>query len=435
MLVRYYGHVGAASGYGQAANETCMAIREAGIDLEISTDGKQLRHPHLPLSSCIRNEADLTPNPDAIIVHTLPLDCIKLLRKADMATCARLIAYTTWEGTAPISHAVQVALSGFTDVWVPSSVTASWFAAADRTATVVPHAYYTAMGGRSDRPCSRCGDFHVIDRFNVGDRVSSPHGDGVVTEWSQYAGPVHVVIALDDGVRAVVPPCLLRTLGRDTIYRFYYIGAWVSRKNVDGVIRAYLRSFAPTDKVELVIQAAGAGDSACDVARIATGLGIEDMPPVRFSNQRLSDEQIRSLHRQCNCFVTATHGEAWSLPAFDAMLAGNHIIAPRDMGSDHFLMDTSADRYGGVRVPAGGEVWLASDPMAPAGHVSAVYLGTHGLTVRSEWIDPDISMLGKLMRRAYVENKINLRVNYSPAALFGRQAVGARIKSLLEKST
>jgi glycosyltransferase involved in cell wall biosynthesis len=439
MLVRYYGHVGAASGYGHAANETCMAMLDAGIDLEISTDGKQLRHPHLPLSRCIRGERDLTGDPDVVIVHTLPISCGKVLQRADVGVMSppldrrrRAVAYTTWEGASPASDAVANALGGFTDVWVPSEVTTGLMRSGGVGApvSVVPHAYFIATGERAARACSRCGDFHAL-RFEVGAPVTTPDGTGTVFSWGQYGGPVWIRVQFEDGDRKNYDPCQL-TAPRALPYRFYYVGAWAIRKNVEGVIRAYLRSFSPVDNVELVIQSSGAAESACDVTRIATGLTLEQMPPVRFSSQRVSDEQIREIHRSCQCFVTATRGEAWNLPAFDAMLHGNHIIAPAGMGSDDFLTGTSADLYSGIRVPAGGEVRLVADPMAPAGHATGVYLGTEGLTVRSEWIDPDIVLLGKLMRQAYVENTTNLRVTYDPAARFGRAAVGKLIKSMLE---
>jgi glycosyltransferase involved in cell wall biosynthesis len=439
MLVRYYGHVGGASGYGHAANETCMAMLEAGIDLEISTDGKQLRAPHLPLSRCIRNEADLTGDPDVVFVHTLPIDCGKMLQRANVGGLSppldrrqRAIAYTTWEGSSPASLEVADALDAFTDVWVPSEVTANLLrpSGINPRVSVVPHAYYTVGAPRANAACSRCGDFHAI-RIAPGDAVVSPDGPGTVVEWSQLGGPVYFRVQFADGARENYDPCQL-THPRTDPYRFYYIGAWAIRKNVEGVIRAYLRSFSPQDNVELVIQSSGAADSACDIARIATGLTLEQMPPVRFSNQRVSDAQLREIHRSCQCFVTATRGEAWNLPAFDAMLHGNHVIAPAGMGSDDFLAETSADLYPGIRAPAGGEVCFVADPSAPPGHLTGVYFGTQGLTVRSEWIEPDIARLGLLMRKAYVERITSLSVTYDPAARFGRAAVGSLIKSLLE---
>jgi glycosyltransferase involved in cell wall biosynthesis len=433
MLVRYYGHVGGESGYGQAANETCMAMLEAGIELEISTDGKQLRAPYLPLSTRIRSTPDLSPEPDAVIVHTLPLDCAKLMQRIDFPARRRLIAYTTWEGSSRVSADAAKALARFERVWVPSAVTQRLTEGAGFPVDVVPHAFDNALTGRSHKPCPTCCDFHVLDGFPPGTSVTTPGGPGTVREWTQYGSAVRVRVQHETD-RENYDPCQL-TADRVGPYRFYYIGAWAARKNPDGVIQAYLREFTPEDDVELLIQSSGAGDSACAVTQIATGLTMEEMPTIRYSNQRVTDAQIRSLHRESHCFVTATRGEAWNLPAFDAMMAGRHVIAPAGMGSDDFLMGTSADRYSSRIVPAGGEVRLVADPMAPPGHATAVYFGTQGLTVRSNWREPDIEELGCLMRQAYTDNKTTLRMNYDPAARYSRKAVGTLIRNLLEGAT
>jgi hypothetical protein len=218
------------------------------------------------------------------------------------------------------------------------------------------------------------------------------------------------------------------------------VGAWSARKNVDGLILAYLRTFRAHEGVELIIQSAGAGDSAVEVAALSTGLvGMErgDMPTIRFSNRRMSYEEILGLHRESHCFVTATRGEAWNIPAFDAMLAGRHIIAPAGLGSDDFLGETSASLYGSRLSPAFGDVRLVgplSDVDAqkiPAGHAVAHYLATQGLTARSEWRDPDLIELGQRMRQAF-EVTDTLYVPFDPRDRYGRVAVGRRITQILE---
>ena len=36
----------------------------------------------------------------------------------------------------------------------------------------------------------------------------------------------------------------------------------------------------------------------------------------------IDDQALFALHAKSDCFVSASRGEAWNLPAFDAMLAG-----------------------------------------------------------------------------------------------------------------
>lgn len=377
MIIRYYGHVGLPTGYGDAANEMCMAILSAGHQLEIQTDAKQCPVKYLPLASCFKNVADMSP-PDAVIVHTLPLDCAKVLweqRIRELYPNATCVAYTTWEGCSPVSSAVCDALSRFDDVWVPSSHTAATFAATmgDIVVEVVPHAYDAADEAR-------------------------------------YA-PMH----RDPNDR----------------FTFYYIGAWSARKNVEGLIRAYVRAFDVDDPVRLVIHSAGAAVSACHIAVLSTGVEPGQHPPIEFSHERVTDEIITLMHRKYQCFVTAARGEAWNLPAFHAMLARRHIITPRD-GSSEFLEGTSAAFIPAAVVPGGGEVQLVTSPNTPPGYGAARYLGHQGFSVRDDWLDPDLRVLAQRMRGA-VEYQIDkLAVHYDTASRFGREAVGSLITELLD---
>ncbi len=381
MLIRYYGHVGLPTGYGDAAAEMCMAILGAGHSLEISTDGNQCHRRFLPLATCLRDEGELS-EPDVVIVHTLPLDCPKVLAAQairDKYPRARTVAYTTWEGASFVPVEFD-ALKVFDQSWVPSRATyRAWPKVAHPHVVVVPHPFEGQH--REHRPWS--------------------------DDWPGRSEP-------------------------DRPYRFYYVGAWTARKNVDGLIRAYCRTFYAEDQVELVIQSAGAGESACVVAQLSTGLADGPMPVIRFSNQRMSHEEIWALHHESDCFVTATRGEAWNLPAFDAMLAGKHIIAPAGLGHDDFLKESSACLYGSHLTPAFGDVRLVDAPDAPAGHAVAHYLATQGLTARSEWRDPDLIELGRMMRDAFTHRVQGLRTGYDPVARFGRAAVGAHITEILE---
>lgn len=382
MRVRYYGHVGAPTGYGDAANELCMAMLAADIEIDILTTGTEIPFRYQNLSTRIVNEDTPTPEPDAVIIHTLPLDCGRALSAAQVRERfpkARCIAYTTWEGQSKASPEVLVALAPFDEVWLPSTQTRDCFGRF-RThrglftpLTVIPHAFDESLW-RPD--------------------VRSP----------PPVGP----------------------------YRFYYVGAWTRRKNVDGLIHAYVRAFTSRADVMLTIQSAGAARSAAEIALLSTGVLMDAAPRVEYRPQRC--DNIAELHASSHCFVTATRGEAWNLPAFDALLHGNHIIAPCFTGSDDFLIGSTADLYTSRNVPAGGEVVLmGSDPDNPA-FSRARYIGSQGLTVRDEWLDPDLTKLAEVMRRAYDHRTIGLQVDYDPRKRFGRRAVGKLIRDTLERT-
>lgn len=376
MRVRYYGPVGLPTGYGDAANEFCMAMLTAGIDLEILTASAQLHQNYLDLAPLIRSdEMPPTPDPDVVIIHTLPLSCAKTLAAARVATdCPRaaLIAYTTWEGLyAP--KELLAALSPFRQIWVPSHVTA-----------------------------------RAIDVHNLNDVRVIPHAT-----------------AAKRTVKHSLPP---ETRG-DRPYKFYSIGAWTVRKNMDGVVRAYLHAFNKGDNVELRMHCYGAPPEAVALVSVAaTGLRPAELPPIHFTNGRLSNDEIAEIHRSSDCFVSASRGESWNIPAFDAMMAGNHIIATAGLGHDEFLNDTDHERVDGFMVPATGEVVLSNDN----GRMHGQYIGGDCLTIKQSWRDPEIAGISSGMRSA-AQYWPTLRVAYDPAERFGRAAVGQLIKQALEE--
>lgn len=382
MRVRYYGHVGAPTGYGDAANELCMAMLAADIEIDILTTGTDLPARYRDLTTRIVSEDTPTPEPDAVIIHTLPLDCERTLAAArirERFPKARCIAYTTWEGQSKASQEVLVALAPFDETWVPSTQTRDCFGrfmthrGLFTPLTVIPHAF---------------------------DEVFWPPGP--------RGGPVR---------------------GR---YCFYYVGAWTRRKNVEGLIHAYVRAFTSSDDVVLVIQSAGAARSAAEIALLSTGVAAPVLPRVEIGTTRCTN--AAEIHVPNHCFVTATRGEAWNLPAFDALLHGNHIIAPCFTGSDDFLIGSTADLYTSRNVPAGGDVVLmGAHPDNPA-FSRARYVGSQGLTVRDEWLDPDLTKLAELMRRAYEQRTIDLKTEYDPRERFGRRAVGKLIRDTLERT-
>lgn len=379
MKVRYYGPVGLPTGYGDAANEFCMAMLAAGIDLEILTAAASLHRKYTLLGPCIRSDdKPPTPAPDVVIVHTLPLSCAKTLELAKVKeTCpdALLVAYTTWEGLhAPLE--LLNSLSAFDQVWVPSAKTA-----------------------------------RAIDR----------DGNRFITRIIPHA--------CDD--RPFMPP---RRRGVGDPYRFYTIGAWSARKNIEGVVRAYLRAFGKYNGVELHVHSSNAAPAAVAMASIAaTGMQPSDLPPIHFTTGRLTAEEIDNLHATCDCYVTASRGESWNLPAYDAMRAGRFIIATAGLGHDEFLRNTNYWAIDSEAVPATGEIRMT----AVDGGTRGEYIGGDCLTVRQDWREPRLGHLAKLMEAAEREHPVLTVHNQEPGepdVRFGRSRVGGLIKLALERA-
>lgn len=378
MLVHYYGHVGQGTGYAIAAEQTCRALIASGVDLEIIP--MEEVNPPEDLARYVRHWKwvdTLTAHPDVVIIHTLPLDIGKVRERIASAYRAEIcITYTVWEVYTCPTKIAQDLVDGCDILWVPSKETRRTITAA----LPAPRMYSRVR---------------VVPHACAGDAEEA------------------VDVKVHDG--------------SDRPYRFYYVGAWTSRKNPTGLLRAFCHEFARADNVELRIHSYGASEQAIAAAIGHMGIQQADLPRLSFSTQRLTDEQLANLHTWGDCFVTATRGEGWNLPCFDAMRRGNMIVTPGSLGSDDYLWGihdvcppTSALIVQNRPQPA------MLDIVQTAGigkQIGVRVIGAQGVDVRQCWLDPDLRDLGARMRTA-AERRDLLTVNYNPVAQFGYTAVG-----------
>lgn len=375
MLIRYYGHFQLSTGYGHAARELSKALCAAGAILELVTVG-----PRAPDWAPDESIADLfepaQAEPDVVITHTLPGDCHRVLEAAGLrkGTGPKLVAQTTWEALTSPRDIVQPLYDGFDQVWTPSHASAQALA---------------MHGG------------HIRDRIQVVPHCYDTHE---VRPSGQY---------LDDRK-----------------FRFYWVGAWTARKNPAGLIRAFAHAFCPDENVELVLHSPGVSLDTFVATLATTGLQQNELPPIVISTQHLTWASLARFHAEADCFVSAARGEAWNLPAFDALLAGRHVITQHGLGSDEFLTDTSADLVDGWEAPAQVDVTMAS---SDGGEMTVKTIGAQGLTSRSLWLEPDLSSLAEAMRSAYQNRKRTIKIDYDVAQRFGYAAVAKHALDLLEK--
>lgn len=401
MRIRYYGHVGQRTGYGVAATHLCKALaRQPEVDLDIFPDFTRFDRDEIP-GDLLQLVTEAAPRPDVVIVHSLPADCSRIrdaayrdgsLDGAVGRRPVRCVAYTTWEGTTR-SPALED-LASFDQIWVPSRPTQQvirslWHEGsltAEGVVKVIPHCYDP-------------------DRFYTGFH-REPRDD----------------------------------------YRFYWIGAWSQRKNPQGLIRAFAAEFTRADNVSLHLHSAGVAPAAVYMAMGSTGLpsgnGVtgltsagerECLPKITFNAEHLSEKAMCDLHRDNDCFVTASRGEAWNLPAFEAMLAGRHVIAPMRQGSDDFLGLTSANLYSNYETFAYLDAMVV--PSGEPGQAKVVVAGASGMTSRTKWLEPNLVHLARAMRDAYTKRTrtIELNANYDLASTFGYDAVAKKSLTALQE--
>ncbi|QCO17384.1 hypothetical protein D3869_19280 (plasmid) [Azospirillum brasilense] len=164
-------------------------------------------------------------------------------------------------------------------------------------------------------------------------------------------------------------------------HRFLNVSDFIPRKNIDGLLRVWLRGTASTDDAVLILKLGNGKNPAFgaelgDLVRrteAAVGKRMADAAPVVLINQLLSDADMTGLMRAANHYWSMSHGEGWDLPLSKAGAMGLSLIAPRHSAYVDYLDDRVAR--------------LIPSAVRPARlpYSERAYPPFHGL----DWWDPD----------------------------------------------
>jgi glycosyltransferase involved in cell wall biosynthesis len=212
---------------------------------------------------------------------------------------------------------------------------------------------------------------------------------------------------------------------------FYTISEMNKRKNVVALIKAFHYEFDYYEPVQLALKLSKPGKSAEETRggieamcqEVKGLLKINDSEQRYFKKEiiltnRLSDEGMYSLHSTCDCFVSSSFGEAWCIPAFDALGFGKTPIAPGWAGFLEYL-----DNDVGRSVQTHQKPVYGIDETFPD-----LYTGNE------TWAEPDILDLRRAMREAFENQHSNHRkieAGLERAYQFSYQEVGEKMRQAL----
>jgi glycosyltransferase involved in cell wall biosynthesis len=148
--------------------------------------------------------------------------------------------------------------------------------------------------------------------------------------------------------------------------RFYHVGKWEPRKAQDQILLAFLRAFKPgeahlilktmtlTKPISGYTQGPGSEINKIietdDAVRANGWVTIDWRKHIEIITKFLSSGEMLMLHRFGDVYVSLSRGEGFSMPSFDAKLAGNRMLYVPSGGVEDF-----AD-YTDFRVPVSGTV-------------------------------------------------------------------------------
>jgi glycosyltransferase involved in cell wall biosynthesis len=260
-------------------------------------------------------------------------------------------------------------------------------------------------------------------RLGVVNRSVGVRAHVAITTWETEPMPTEYVAMLKEKFDAVVVPSAFcrnligdsahvvphgfdpsvwvsgaRVRASDESFTFYSIGAWGERKNMLGLLKAYLHTFTKEDRVRLVLIIDKVNFPVIHSLLARSSIPQSELPGLVVPDQRLSDDEILKLHRDGDCFVTATRSEGFGLPIFEAAVMGKPIIAPGWGGQEEFLEGYSNRR----------KVWHFLTPVFPGedevsiqgNQVLVKATLPRGATCKQLWAEPSLDRLSWEMKGA-----------------------------------
>jgi len=216
-------------------------------------------------------------------------------------------------------------------------------------------------------------------------------------------------------------------------FKFYYIGELSDRKNILSIVRAFHSEFSNGENVCLVLKLRKHGVDANTLhkhfSKLSTSIKqqlrihkkMEYYPPEIVLTAEADDDIIQDLHNTCDCYVSPSHGEGWSIPSFEAMCYGNTPICSNESGPKYYINPNNKST--GTLLNGVYGVCTHGDPAFPE-----IFTG------REEWFIPSESELKKSMRW-YFENQdlVDRKAGLEQAQKFSYESVAKIIKDILDE--
>lgn len=197
-----------------------------------------------------------------------------------------------------------------------------------------------------------------------------------------------------DPVEKDVLPAEFRTNKK---FVFFNVGSGFPRKGIDVLLKAYAREFSREDDVCLVVKTFPNAHN--NISEQIKSIIKPDGPEVIHIDRDISEHELISLYKKCNCYVSPTRGEGFGLTMAEAMLCKVPVITTNYSGHLDFCNEDTS--------------YLVDFKLEP----SITHLKKQYTMDDSLWAEPDVDHLSTLMRHVY-EKKNSDEVNAKAEAAY-----------------
>ncbi len=166
----------------------------------------------------------------------------------------------------------------------------------------------------------------------------------------------------------------------------YDCNSFVSRKNPQAAVQAFLKAFSPKDSfVGMVIKLAYSEKYREHIKELQKMLEL--YPNIYYIDKYLSDDEMRTLIKVSDTYVTLHRSEGFGLVPMEAMALGTPVISTAWSGNMEYMTHMNTALVGYNMVPVAGQ-YVGSIP-------------GDGLV----WADPDINEAADHMRRMVADKE------------------------------
>lgn len=196
--------------------------------------------------------------------------------------------------------------------------------------------------------CNQMSHILVVSQHAKKSLTNAKGDDG-----SRIATPISVIPFGHDS--NIVTTDIYQDMGITTKFNFLTVAQRAPRKNLENMLHWFLQEFGDNEEVGLVIKSHTQNSSTGDFFNTRSFLRtyVSHLAPDRkckiyFTHGKFSEERMLSLYNPeyINCYITATHGEGFGIPIFNAACAGIPIIATNWSGHLDYLRMPVESRSG-----------------------------------------------------------------------------------------
>ena len=209
----------------------------------------------------------------------------------------------------------------------------------------------------------------------------------------------------------------------DSTFNFIFIGEFIERKNIEALIKAFHIEFSPQEPVNLIIKTSKAD---IDMFReYIENIKMKLKTRRKYKSEiymigMMDKDKYIGLISKCHRFVMPSRGEAFCIPALEAMMLGVPVIHTKNTGMDDFCVGEAIES---TTTPCFGA--LSTIPNLD--------------TAKSDWQEINLKELCSTMRKSYLkwnsEEEKDLRQRAKDSSKkYDHATMGHKLKGLLNDS-